>query len=134
MPKTTEIDIIPESAGTIDTENGKATPRREGDMATDRGFHIPDLMPLADAAEERVNAMMGSYEESVRSVMLAAAAGLECGTIWTRGFREIGDMAADSLRRTNRTAVEASGGAVKSWMDLNIQVMNATAGRVVKSV
>jgi hypothetical protein len=133
MPKTTENDIIPEPAGAIGTRNGKAISRREGGVATDPGFHLPDLMPLVDAAERRVNTMMDSYEESVRSVMLVSAAGVECGTIWTRGCREIGDVAANGLRRTTQTALEASGGLAKSWMDLNVQVMDVTAARLTET-
>lgn len=132
MPKTNENDIIPEPAGAIGTPDGKAISRREGGVATDPGFHLPDLMPFVDAAERRVNTMMDSYEESVRSVMLVSAAGLECGTIWTHGCREIGDMAANGVRRTTQTALEASGGLVKSWMDLNTQIINTTAARSAK--
>jgi hypothetical protein len=65
--------------------------------------------------------------------MLVSAAGLECGTIWTRGCREIGDVAANGLRRTTQTALEASGGLAKSWMVLNIQVMDTTAARLTET-
>lgn len=74
--------------------------------------------------------MMDACEKTLRSAMLVSAAGLECATIWTRGWRDIRAHAANSIWRTSQISVGVSSDLVDRWMDVQVRSLDATAARL----
>jgi len=133
MPDTIESDIILEPTKPAATPAVTIPSHDEGDGAMDFSVIIPDLTPLLDVAEGRINFVIGTYETALRSAMLVSAAGLECGIIWTRGWREIRAHAATSVWRTSQASVGASSDLMDRWMDLQVHAMDAAATRLAEA-
>lgn len=133
MPDTIESDFSSEPAATTAPPPGTMTSHHEENEATTPGLAIPDIMPLLDVAEGRMEFMMSVGESALRSTMLVSAAGLECGTIWSRGWWEINAQAATSAWRASQTSIAASSDLLDRWMDVQVQALDATAARLAKA-
>lgn len=130
MPDTIEGDFTSKPIKATETPNGgtPANPNSAGAAISD--VTTPDLKPLFDVAEGRVRFVMSIYENAVRSGMLASAAGLECGTILTRGWRAIGADAANAAWRTSQISMGISSDMLDRLMDLQVKSLDATAARL----
>lgn len=133
MPDTIESDFISEPAEAALTPPGAIPSHQEDDGALDFSVAIPDLMPLLDVAEGRIDFVMNVCESALRSAMFVTAAGLECGTIWTRGWREIRAHAATAGWRTSQMSVGASSDVMDRWMDMQVRALDATAARLAEA-
>lgn len=130
MPDTIEGDFTSEPIKATATSTGgtSSNPDRAGAAIAD--VTTPDLKPLIDVAEGRVNFMMDICESALRSGMLVSAAGLECGTILTRGWQKIGADAANAAWRTSQISMGVSTDVLDRLMDLQIKSLDATAARM----
>ena len=133
MPDTIESDFISEPAAAALAHPGAIPSHQEDDGKMDFKVTIPDLMPLLDVAEGRIDFMMNVSESALHSAMFITAAGLECGTIWTRGWREINAHAATTAWRTSQMSVGASSDFMDRWMDMQVQTLDATAARLAEA-
>ncbi len=133
MPDSMEFDTKHEPAGAPATPPGATSAPRENTGDVDPSVYVPDLAPLLDVAEGRINFVMANYENAVHASMLASAAGLECGTIWTRGWREIFTLAANAAWRTGQTSFGVSSDLLDRWMDIQVRSMDAAAARLAKA-
>lgn len=133
MPDTIENDFTPAPAGVITTPPGANPSHPDEDGAEGPRLTLPDLMPLLDVAEGRINFTMSMCENALRSAMRVSAAGLECGTIWSRGWREFHAHAATTVWRTSQISVGASSDLLDRWMDLQVQALDATAARLAET-
>lgn len=133
MSEPIASDFVPEPAAEAVTSPGTTASLPEGDGVSAYSLTTPDLMPLVDSAEARINLMISTCENALRSAMLVSSAGLECGAIWSRGWREIRAHAATGVWRTSQIALGASSDAMDRWMDLQVQALDATAARLVEA-
>lgn len=133
MPDTIENDFIPEPTKATTTPPATIASHQDDDGAMDFSSTIPDFTPLLDVADGRIDFVMNTCENALRSAMLVSAAGLECGTIWTRGWREINAHAATAVWRTSQISVGASSDLLDRWMDLRVRSLDATAARLAQA-
>lgn len=133
MPDTAEVDTPLEPNETILTSTGKTASSKETKGAMQASITFPDLMPLVDEVEERITFLMSVYENTLRSAMYVSAAGIECGTIWTGGWRKVCSLAADSVLQASETSLDVSSDLTDRWMDLNVRSMEATAARLAET-
>lgn len=128
MPDTNELDVIPEPA-----EPATAVTPLHRDGTVQFSAAVPDLMPLLDVAEERISFVMNLYESALRSTMVVSGAGLECGSAWNRGWREINAHAATFVWQTSQISLGASSDLLDRAMDFQVRSLDAAAAQLAEA-
>lgn len=129
MPDIIEGDFTSEPIKATAKPTGCAPLNPDSVGAAISDVTTPDLRPLLDVAEGRLNFVMSIYENALRSGMLVSAAGLECGTILAAGWREMRADTATAAWRTSQISMGVSSDMLDRVMDLQVKSLDAAGAR-----